>query len=419
MATSLKWRQSKIFRDLERFIILIAGRRWSKTTTLLVKFVHRAYRQVGDYAYFAPTYRQAKLIAWQKLKKLIDYRFIQGRPNETELSIPLVNGSTIRLFGLDKPESILGIKLDGALIDEYDQIKANVYESVIRPALADTGGFCWFSGTPDSRKKRLKELIDDVRLNGRKEYSIYQYKTTEGGYVPDEELALAKQQMDERTYREQFEATFLDLLGQVYYGFSFDDNVQTYAEYNPRLPIRVLFDFNVDPFCVGFAHSIPKQDTFRNPYTNIHVFDELAVRNSNTPEMCRAILKKYENHRAGIIVYGDATGQSRHTQSSLSDYQIITDMFKNIPNLSLRIKSKNPDVKDRINAVNSILKSFNGTRHLFINPRCKKIIKDLLNVTYKEGTGDIDKTDLEQTHFTDGLGYYVEYEHPVNRGFFK
>jgi hypothetical protein len=412
--------------DEHRFILLVAGRRWAKTTTMLVKLFKEAYEgEPGLYGYFAPTYRQAKLIAWEILKGIIAPQYRLGVPNESELFIKLKGGSTIRLFGLDKPEGILGIKLRGALLDEYDQTKNNTYEAYVRPALADTRGFCWFIGSPDSTKKKLKGLYDDIQLNARPDWAVFHYRTIDGGYVDKEELDVAKRELDPRTYREQFEASFEDLEGQVYYGFNPKHNMVSHdphgfkVEYNPRLPIRFFFDFNVSPFCVGAAHFIEKEDSFRRPYKDVHVFDEFVIRNSNTPEMVKHILSKYENHKAGMIIYGDATGNSRDTSSSLSDYQIILDAFKNVPGFQLKVKNSNPAVKDRINAVNSKLLAYDGERHVFVKPGLKTLAKDFMNVTYKEGTSELDKSELELTHMSDAFGYMIDTEFPVARGYVR
>jgi hypothetical protein len=119
MQIELKENQFEVFNDEHRFIVLVAGRRWAKTTTLLTKLVVKAFEKRGLYGYFAPTYRQAKMIAWDILKGISPRQYVL-KINESELCITFRNLSKIRLFGLDKPEGILGIKLAGALIDEYD-----------------------------------------------------------------------------------------------------------------------------------------------------------------------------------------------------------------------------------------------------------------------------------------------------------
>lgn len=418
----MKPNQGRVLMDPARFIILVAGRRWAKTTTLLTKLELKAFERPGLYGYFAPTYKQAKLIAWDILKGISPRQYVK-KVNESDLCITYVNDARVRLFGLDKPENILGIKLAGAVIDEYDHVKNNAYEAVIRPALSDSQGFCWFAGSPDSRQKRLKDLYEDAHINPekRRTWSTYKFKSCEGGYIPLEEIEQARKELDPRTFREQYEATFEDAMGRVYYSFSFDESVSSQAVYNPNIPLRIFWDFNVDPLCVGFGHSYAVEDhETRQKVHKVHIFDELVLRNSNTLEMCRAIAERYGSHRKGMVHYGDATGRARNTASSLSDYQIIYDFFKNqVGGVGMRFKEANPQVKDRVNAVNSMFQSADLKRHALVNPKCKFIIKDLLDVSYKEGTCEIDKSNLERTHSSDGVGYWLDYDFPVIRSYIR
>lgn len=419
----VKPKQGNIIQDVARFLVVVCGRRFGKTTTLLVKMFLRACQVRGMYGYFAPTHKQAKLIAWNILKAIVPEHYRSGPPNESELFIPLKNGSEIRLFGMKEAEGNLGIKLAGVIVDEYDQMDKHQVDDVLRPALADMQGFLWYSGTPDATRGQMKELYDTVRLEKkqgkRRDWNTYHYTSLEGGYIPAEEIELARQELDERTFRQNFLATFETVEGKVYYAFDFDETVQQSAVYKPGLPVVHFWDFNVDPFCTGFAQVHHKVDAMRVPYQDVVVFDELVIRNSNTEEMCREVLKKpwMANHRAGFTVYGDAAGRARHTNSSWSDYQIIQNALSKLNRFELRVKEANPTVKDRTNAVNSKLRAMDGRRHLTIHPSCKWLIKDLMNVQRKPGTNDLDKSNPELTHPSDALGYFIEYEYPVLKGF--
>ena len=186
----------------------------------------------------------------------------------------------------------------------------------------------------------------------------------------------------------------------------------------------MCFDFNVNPFCISIAQIIETEtrDALERTKRIVHCVDEIRLDNSNTAEACKVYLERFGNHRGGVIVYGDATGNSRHTSSSLSDYQIIIDHFKNVlGGMKVRIKASNPPVKDRINAVNAMLCNYLGERRMFLaRNKTKWLQKDLLNVIYKQGTTEMDKTyDLSLTHMSDAIGYMVEYEFSVHKGFFK
>ena len=420
-----KPKQAGILDDESRFIVGVMGRRFGKTTTFLTKQFKNACRKRGLHGYFAPTYKQAKLIAWNMLKEIVPRHYMQGRPNESELTVTLRNGSVMRLFGMDNADNVRGIKLQSGICDEYDQMKKDAVDNVLRPAVSDTKGQLYFIGTPDASRGQIKELYNQVMLDKkqgkRQEWSAYHFRSIDGGYIEPAEIELAKEELDERTFRQQYEATFETMEGKVYYAFDFDTHVQMKAEYVPHLPVRMFWDFNVDPFCIGFAQAHPIINDRRQVIDyRVQVFDELVIRNSNTPEMCRETYKKkwMRDHKSGLIVYGDASGKSRSTKSSLSDYQIINDAFQPaVRGFEMRVKDANPEVKDRTTAVNSKLKSYNGRIDVLINPRCKWLVKDLMDVVRKQGTNDIDKTNPDRTHSSDGFGYFIEYEYPVTKGF--
>lgn len=423
----LKANQGDIYLDESRFLVVVCGRRFGKTTTLLLKLLKLACKRRGMYGYFAPTYKQAKLIAWKILKAIVPQHYRLGKPNESELFITLRNGSEIRLFGMDNAENLYGMKLYGGICDEYDQMDPQEVKDVIRPAVSDTLGPLWYCGTPDASRGNIKALFNEVRADKRQgkrpNWNHYHFRSIDGGYIPPEEIEEAKTELDERTYRQQYEATFETQDGKVYYAYDFDTHAQASAEYSPGLPVRMFWDFNVDPFCVGFAQAHPVLDDRRQlKHYKVKVFDELVIRNSNTPEMCREFLKKpwLKNHSSGLYVYGDAAGNSRSTKASFSDYQIIQDALRpKFKDFQVRVKEANPEVKDRTAAVNSMLKAFDGTVKMEIHPRCKWLHQDLMDVARKPGTNDIDKKNPDRTHSSDGLGYFVEYEYPVVKGYLQ
>ena len=104
-------------------------------------------KKAPRYAYLAPTYRQAKAVAWDYLKQ-----FAGGIPgikfHETELRCDLPNGGRISLLGAENPDSLRGIYLDGCILDEVADMPESVFPEIIRPALSDRKGFCYFIGTP-------------------------------------------------------------------------------------------------------------------------------------------------------------------------------------------------------------------------------------------------------------------------------
>ena len=149
------------------------------------------------------------------------------------------------------------------------------------------------------------------------------------------------------------------------------------------------------------------------------MLDEIVLHNSNTLEMWEAFVSRVRGWGPPpytIRIYGDAAGEARST-SGHSDYEIIRRFFRTQTDfkVSYHNKSSNPLVRDRVNAVNAMLRNDQGERRLLVNPRCKHLIRDLERVSWKADGHDnllpqLDKTNPELTHSTDALGYLIDTE---------
>lgn len=137
-----------------RFFVMALHRRAGKTEIALKKLLDSAVKNDLDlpmYFYVAPYLKQAKLIAWTRLKQMVAPLVPHGlfEVNESELFVRYTpNGALIRIFGADNPDAMRGVRLDGAVIDEVAQIKLEVWDEILQPALSDRLGWGWFIGTP-------------------------------------------------------------------------------------------------------------------------------------------------------------------------------------------------------------------------------------------------------------------------------
>lgn len=150
--------QKKCLNSLKRFTVLAVHRRAGKTTISINVLILTAIKHPDRlYAYIAPELKQAKLIAWKALKDACQQfqNVQQGKKTvnlcefrESELTIRFWNGSEIRLFGADNPDSLRGSKLAGVVVDEVAQMPKELWQEIVYPALMDSKGFALFIGTP-------------------------------------------------------------------------------------------------------------------------------------------------------------------------------------------------------------------------------------------------------------------------------
>jgi hypothetical protein len=201
--------------DSKRFGVVVAHRRMGKTVSAINHLIKDAIlnqKEAPRYAYIAPTYGQAKRVAWDYLVKYADP--LGGSSNISELRVDFW-GRRIQLYGSDNPEALRGQYFDGVILDEIGDQNPKIWTDIIRPALADRKGWCMFIGTPKGHN-HFKELRD--RAETEDGWGLLEFKASETGVVDDTELKAARNEMGEDKYRQEFECSFDAAVEGSYYG---------------------------------------------------------------------------------------------------------------------------------------------------------------------------------------------------------
>ena len=389
--------QAEVINNPSRFRILITGRRFGKTFLAiheLARFARFPNRKVW---YVAPTYRQAKAICWQELVQRLRKHNWLSEINNSDLTVTLRNNSKISLRGADNENSLRGIGLDFLVMDEFADISPVAWYEVLRPTLSDTQGHALFCGTP----RGFGNWGYDMYIKGQsdKEWQSFKFTTLEGLQVPQQEIDQARDDLDERTFQQEYMASFVNYAGMIYYNFDRNKNIIEHYE-NTYKTLHIGLDFNVDPMCA--VVSIIENDI-------IYVIDEIQIWSSNTNEMVEEIKRRYKNKS---IIYPDPSARQRKTSAGgLTDLAILKNA-----GFEVKTRSTAPLVRDRINSVNAKLKNAKGINSLYILKSCKNVIKSIERQIYKEGTHIPDK-DSGYDHFNDALGYMIEYNYPLKREF--
>jgi len=386
--------QRQIFDCPKRFRVVSAGRRFGKTFLSVWEIAKVARFPKKKIFYVAPSYRMAKQILWEELKEQLTIRRWVKSINETDLSVILVNGTKISLRSADNYDSMRGVSLDFVVFDEAAYMDFQVWTEVIRPALSDRQGSALFISTPKSLNW-FKDVYDNG-IRGDIDWASFQFTTLDGGNVPREEIEAAKRDLDEKTFRQEYEASFETYSGVVYYSFA-NDNVNK-VEINEIKQIYLGIDFNVNPMSCVVA--IPVDN-------GLQVIDEIIIYGSNTEELVQEVRNRYPTQK--VFAFPDPAGVQRKTSANgKTDISILENA-----GFIVRYKRQHPAVRDRINAVNSLLCNSKKERRLKIG-NAKNLIKALQRHTYKENTLIPNKDDGFD-HITDALGYMVEYLYPVTK----
>lgn len=399
---SLHHKQMTVYRSEARFRVVVAGRRWGKTALSRVLIIKRAKLPRQRIWYVAPTYRMAKQIMWTDLLDAIPKKWI-AKINETTLSILLINGTRIELKGADKADSLRGVGIHFLVLDEFQDMSEETWTQVLRPTLADTGGHAIFIGTPKAYNQ-LYELYkhgQDKRKVKMRQWESWQFPTITSPFIPESEIEAAKRDMDEKSFKQEFEASFETMSGRVYYPFDRQDHVGSYA-LNPALPIWIGMDFNIDPMSAVIFQPQPSGE--------IWAVDEIVLFGSNTEEVCKEIDRKFWRYQKQITIYPDPAGGQRQHARGETDIDILREGgFKRV-----KYRKKHPPVADRVNSVNRMLRAADGTVKMRIDAKCKHFINALEQTIYKKGSRDVDK-DAGVEHSADAAGYCIELEFPVRK----
>lgn len=391
--------QRQVADDNSRFRVLVTGRRFGKTTLAIREICYHA-RQPNQICWAVlPSYRQAKAVWWDQLKaKLFSLNWI-AKANEAELSLTLKNGSKICLRGADNFDALRGSKINFLVIDEVAQVPAEAWYEVLRPMLADTKGKALFCGTP----KGIGNWLYDIYQEKADGWGSHAFTTIQGGFVDQDEIDTARNELDQKTFNQEFNGTFETYSGVCYYGFKRNENVKDFHFNEAKTIIHVGIDFNVNPISAVMA-------VIDNNI--VYVIDEIEMYGSNTNELCDEIQSRFPGTK--IFAYPDpACRQKRTSAGGQTDLSILQNS-----GFVCKVLNKHMPIRDRINSVNSRLCNGKGERKVLIHPKCKKLINALERQIYKPGTS-IPEKDNQFEHINDAFGYLVSYLYPITREYDK
>jgi hypothetical protein len=291
-----------------------------------------------------------------------------------------------------------GVSLAGAVLDEFCFMQEEVWTEVIRPATSDQLAPVVFISSP-AGWNWAKGIYDYARSNEDDNWQAWTFTTADGGNVALSEIEAAKRELPDRTFKQEYLASFETLSNRVYSNFDRSINITSdMPDPREQRELYVGIDFNVSPVTAAIGIKAVDQ---------LLILDEISIENSNTTELAQEIKRRYPNQK--IRAYPDPAGRARKTSAAggVTDFTIL-EQFGFV---TIAPNAHDP-VADRINNVQAMLCNAKGDRRLFIHPRCKELIKGLDGMTYKKDTNLPDKS-LGLDHITDARGYLVSYEFPL------
>lgn len=361
--------------------------------------------------------RKTTLVTYLEHLDMLGYKQgVHYTYNKVDKIIKFNNGSEILFSQLDNPEKFKSLNLHWAEIEEASQVTDNTFKQLLGRLRNTYRGKNWgdfryrlFGHTnPQPNKDWIFErFVEEKHEN----YRLIIAPTTNNIYLPEHFVKELKNSFDEEYYRINVLGQFGDYnSGLVVKGFS-DNNIKE-LQYCKNLPIHLTCDFNVDPMMWLVAHKDNE---------NVYYFDEIVVENATT-EMCfKEFMRRYPNKESEIIINGDASGDNRSTQSEYTNYAIMRKLLREngYKNFRFELRDYNPPILNRIASFNARVKTAEGKNHLFVDKKCKYLLKNIYNLKYKEGTTIIDVPTINQIkqdrdkkflmHIFDSASYLTEY----------
>ncbi|MBW2618822.1 MAG: phage terminase large subunit [Deltaproteobacteria bacterium] len=358
----------------------------------------------------APTQRMAEEVTGETLLELLAKYQVPHEYRVSTAKIIFPWGSQIRLRSADRPGRIKGLNLAWAGLDEAAQMKEAAWQILLsrvrHPQARQRQLF--ITTTPEGFNWVYWRFIEAPMA----ESQVFFAPTGENVFLDPQYKRRLEEIYPPLLAQQYLEGRFVNTTsGRVYPAFDRRLHLRP-LKYDPDLPLCLAADFNVNPM----LWLIIQHEGGR-----IFVLDEIVLAEADTGQAALEFLSRRPEARAGVEVFGDATGRRRDTrQVGRTDYAIIKEI---IPAARLKVPQANPPVKDRINAVSARLKNARGEVRLTIDPSCRELIADLESLRWvqsSQGGALIDKGDPKRSHASDALGYFVARVYPIRgkvRGF--
>lgn len=399
-------KQIEALEDRTRFRYILAGRRGGKSMLMLEDMLESLpdCPDGGEIFYIGPTNQMAKELIWEPLCARLDELGWKYHPRTSKSVIHLSRNRKIYVIGAEKIRRIRGHKVYRAYLDELAYFTTNLKEvwKAVRPALADLRGKAILATTPNGKATQAYDFyIDILKL---KDWKFHHWTSLDNPYIDPAEIEAAKAEMDIKAFNQEWNATWESFEGLAYYNFEETLHIKPCAEFDFSLPIGMAFDFNVNPTSLLLVQDHGGTHRWKKEYS---------IKNSSTIATLRNFCEDFKEKKTQmrLEVYGDASGNSRKSQTGRSDYHYIREMLQAEGfNFQMKVLGANPAIIDRVAWANAALKNVYGQARVEIDPSCSDLIRDLSSQEL-EGRFPSDKNNLG--HKADAFGYYHSWKQIV------
>lgn len=400
--------QTKVFNDDSRYRVLVAGRKFGKSTLALAELL-RAAQDLRTVVYVAPTYKMARKTLWQDhIDKFVPDHCIAKR-NKTDLTITLANGHRISLFGAEDPDKLRGQNLDFVVMDEFQDFRTETWEMVIEPNLLTTKGRALFMGTPKGKKNILyAQYAMDSEM-----YSPYRYTSYDNSLNDKELLEKIKQRLiaegKQDVWSQEYMAKFTTVAGLIYTNWDRELHVRDDVKIPPNGTFGLSIDRGMEnPSAVNFYYIYQVEGDDR-----IYQYDEIYQAGYTPRELVNAIKSKM----------GGRNFIWQTCDPSAKDFISVA----NEQGLSIRPASRETGGSKESWVLSGISKCkewlakspIDGSPKFSVHPRCKNFIEEIEGYIWEEQpSADKNPKDRPRKlldHAVDAWRYFIiSYKHRMS-----
>ena len=406
--------QSKFIRTKEKFPALVAGYGSGKTVAFCLKALLECGRNPGKIILLAePVYPMIKDVLQPTLENLMEELGIKFEYKASDMKYTVRfrgTRATIILRSAENWRRWAGLNLACFGIDEGALLKD---DSAWKMGISRLRDGKHLSGFTTTTPEGFNWVYEKWFENPKKGYILLNGKTMDNTFLPKEFVDTLLNNYDSKLVQAYLHGEFVNLTNQsAYYNFERTANVEP-IRYNRDKPIIFCIDFNVQPMC-----GVVLQRYEGDP--KIRIIDEIKITHSGggelmTERIANIVKERYKPDRYSAndffkknpqniyMCYPDPAGHARKTTGD-TDHNILRQQ-----GFIVKVKKQAPRVIDRLNSMN------NAFNNMIIDPKCKGLIRDLEQVVVKGITRELDKSNSELTHFSDALGYFVDYEYPCRK----
>lgn len=374
--------QSQIASDTHRFRVVNCGRRFGKTTLAVMEMVAKGvYGNNRNICYIAPTYQQARDIAWQELKRICLPIADSINESRLEIKVKTTKGgtSTIMLRGWESIETLRGQKFDFIVVDEIASMRNwhTNWQEVIRPTLTDVRGEALFISTP----KGFNHFYELYNMQHRdKDYRSFHFTTYDNSHVPADEVDKAKLELTEDRFAQEYMADFRKTEGLVYKDFNRDRMVFNEMPANIHV-VEVLSDLDW-----GWTNPAAAHKVLKDSQAHYWIVEEFYKTNKTTGE----IIEHVKTYGASKL-YPDPAEPDRNEEARRA---------------GLNVRDVSKDIEAGVACMQDVIRQ--GRLH--IHSSCENTLWEIETYSYPEKKPDKNESELpikENDHAMDALRYLL------------